>query len=111
MSELALFEAGTDRQQWCSAADKVMFRREITRDAREMGRALAMQPSNGIGVPQEDIYRCIGIEHLLSLQQARLQLQYRRNHIRTVLDAQNRCGEDKLCELSQQSSACSRERA
>ena len=106
-SQLALYEiAEGANSSWSTEEDRARFKREISRDARRMGMILTTQAPRD--VVQDDIYTCVGIEHLLSVDKARRLLKHRRNHVERVLGAQHRCSGEELDRISRESSKRSR---
>lgn len=76
------------RQCWYSSSDKDRLKSEFRRDIRIVSRKLAVIPVKHIS--QEDLFECIGMENMLSLQVYTLSKLRKRNHLRSVLEAQAR---------------------
>lgn len=108
-SQLVHFEGTADAKQWYSLDEKVYLKRELARDARRLRRILATRSAEAVS--QDDVYKCIGIEHLLSLDKARRVMEYRRIHVKIVTGAQGSCNQDELRHISQKISQPSAERA
>ncbi len=109
-SQCLLFETseGEDSSR-ITHKDKTRFRRELAREAQRLGRILAtLSPDD---VNQEDIYGCVGIENLISLDEARRAAEHKRDHARLILEAQGRCSKVKLGRILHGSSRPARERS
>ena len=102
MSQLFAVECN-DEQQWYSSDEKSYMKQELATDARRLGKIISTQSAQDIS--QDDIYSCIGIEHLLSLNKARRVLANRRKHVQLVIQAQSKCSEEELRIIAEE---CSR---
>mmetsp|Transcript_21651 Transcript_21651/g.47084 ORF Transcript_21651/g.47084 Transcript_21651/m.47084 type:complete len:147 (-) Transcript_21651:180-620(-) len=109
-SYLVLYEEEEGkRSSWTTGRDEIHFKRDVIQDAQEAGKILAdKSPGN---VPREDVLRCIGIEHLVLIDKASHVMEFARNHVQLVIDAQDRCSEKELGRISRRSSRRSRKRS
>eukprot|EP00580_Thalassiosira_gravida_P001592 CAMPEP_0201614680 /NCGR_PEP_ID=MMETSP0492-20130828/29354_1 /ASSEMBLY_ACC=CAM_ASM_000837 /TAXON_ID=420259 /ORGANISM="Thalassiosira gravida, Strain GMp14c1" /LENGTH=154 /DNA_ID=CAMNT_0048082051 /DNA_START=63 /DNA_END=527 /DNA_ORIENTATION=- len=108
-SQLALYVKTEGATSWSTKDDHAHFKRELARDARRVGRLLVIQSPKDVS--RDDIFNCVGIEHLISLDKAMRAMECRRNHIRRVIEAQDRCSDEELRLVSWNSSAPTRNRA
>ena len=109
-SQLAIYDiTECANSSWWTKEDKIRFKRKLSTDARRMGRILTTQSPKDVS--QDDIYRCVGIEHLLSVVKARRYLKHRRNHAQRIMGAQHRCNGKELDRISRESSKRARETA
>ena len=81
------------------------------KDARRMGRMIAVALAEGVTIPEDDLCKCVGIEHLLSLENARRIMKDRRYHVNAILARQHTCTPEQLCLVLQSSSKKAQSRA
>jgi len=65
----------------------------------------------GRRLPEEALFECVGIEHMLSLDKARRLMEPRRMHTDAILTSQHSCTPEQLSKISQSSSRQARVRA
>lgn len=110
-SQLLIYDCpGDARQRWYTTEDRSLFRQELIRDARTQGRLLGTQRPEDVS--QDDIFKCVGIENLLSLERTVRVMEHRQQHLQLVLAAQ-RSGYSRnaIARLCQESSTPSQVKA
>lgn len=110
-SQLGVIDCSNDDQQWYDSEDRAHLKRELAMDARRLGKLFATKSPDL--VTQDDICHCIGIEHLLSLEKARRVVEYKRSHVKLVVESQQVpfITPDDIRRVSQESSRPARARA
>ena len=117
-SQLALINYPSKEEnalKWDSRKDRALFRTEFASDRYVMARTLATQPMES--ATHEMIYKCLGLESVLSLEVAERVFEQRRRHVMAILIEQARqyaqCAWDDelLSRVSEESTRWSRERA
>lgn len=119
MSQLVLVEYPTQgelRRRWYSKQEQDCLKLKLREDIHLMARKLATTAMGNIG--QEDLIECIGLEGVMKPEIAVVVNQRKRDHVRSILAAQdvrqysrNSIDEDELSRLSERISQWTRKRA
>ena len=106
MSQMLILEPKYHRNStYYSSREMALFRVQAMRDAQLLSRVIYALHYEGIAVGDKVKEQCLGIEKLLySNTSRRLLLEQRRNHIRKMISAQNKCTAAKLRCVSEESS-------
>ena len=106
MSQMLILEPKCHRNStYYSSREMALFRVQAMRDAQLLSRVIYALHSEGIAVGDKVKEQCLGTEKLLhSNTSRRLLLEQRRNHIRKMISAQNKCTAAKLRCVSEESS-------
>ncbi len=96
-------------RRWDSKKERDVFEYEMMCDVQEVQRLLSTTPLEA--VEKEDLYKCIGLENLLSTRLVYYIKDKKREHVRSIVKKQHMLSDEQLSACAMQSSSQSRERA
>ena len=76
-----------------------------------IGDALRLGTTPAIGTDEDDLYKCVGLENLLSRNVARWVATNKRRHANLILQGQGYYNNEALAQLGRMSSSWARDRA
>ena len=96
-------------RRWDSKRDKFLFKQELARDVWNIRHLLSTTPMEEL--EKEVLYRCLGLEALVSSQVTRYLKRMREEHSSSIVELQYRLSGEQLAAYSMSRSLQSRERA
>lgn len=96
-------------KRWHSKSDKHFFTHEMTRDVRCIRFLLSTTLAEAI--EKETLYKCVGLEALLSAKVTRALKERKRGYVHTIVEMQDSINEELLAAYAETKSLQSRERA
>jgi hypothetical protein len=96
-------------RRWNSKEERYLLEYELMCDVQEVQHLLSTTPMEA--VEKEELYKCIGLENLLSRELMHYARDKKREHTRSIVKMQHMLSDGQLSACAMQSSSQSRERA